>query len=500
MKRKQSIALLLLAAMLATTACGGSSGNSGNDTDTQPSDDTVVEDQGYDFQGKDFNEYEFNILNLDVQYGCYVRVDFEEQTGEQLDEAVYKRNRFVEEQLNFNFNEIILERGSEWNTGQQAICDAVMQEVMSDSDDYDAAYLPIFFKPEVVTGGYLVDLLTVPEMKVMDEYWDVTVNDELVMDNKLFVASGPLNFMTLDLCWLYLFNETMMDNLKLEYPYDLVREGKWTLDKLNEYISAAANLNGDENFTFTEEGSCVYGMSAHTALYITQAYAANNRLYYKDADDNMVLTLESDRFYTTLEKIAKMFTIADGKVYYKNEDLPDISGYVGVFSIDRALFLDCQLKAAQAIRHMESSYGMVPQAKLDETQEDYSVNVGDSAGLLAIDVTQDDISRAGFILDALTYESHKSVLPVYMDVTVSQKGMRNDDSIEMLQYIWEKRTIDVSGLYKITKDFNNAIGALVTAGTGDVSTASSLVATHQVSAEQKLVEFLDALSYGSIEP
>ncbi len=495
MKRKQTLSLLLLAAMLATTACGGGSNDTpSNDTTPQDGSDTTPVVEGYDYQGKDFNNYEFKVLNLDEQYGCYVRLDFEEQTGEQLDDAVYDRNRKVEDKLNIQFKEVVLAGGAAWETGQIAACDAVIQAVMADeNDEFDAAYLPVYFKPDVVTGGYLVNLLDVPEMNVYADYWDAKINTELTVNDTLFIAASPLHFMTLDLCWLYLFNEDMMDNLQLEYPYQLVRDGKWTLDKLNEYISVAANLNGDESFKFDLDGNSVYGISAHTALHLTQRYACNDRTYTRDSNGDIQLTLESEHFYNVLDKVAKMLTMSDGRVYYNNTDLPDLSGYVGVFSVDRALFLDCQLKAAQGLRHMESSYGMVPKPKFDEAQEDYHVNVGDSACFLSIPVTNDNLSRTGFILDALSYESHKDVLPVYMDVTVSQKGLRNDDSIEMLEYIWEDRSIDMTGVYRITKDCVNAIGKLVQAGTGDVSSASSVVASHLPAAEQKLLEFLDAI-------
>ncbi len=493
MKRKQTISLLLLAAMLATTACGGSNDTPGNDTTPQDGSDTTPIEEGYDFQGKDFNDYEFKVLNLDEQFGCYIRLDFDEQTGEKLDDAVYDRNRKIEEKLNFQFKEIVLPGGAVWQTGQVAVCDALIQDVMSDDDAYDAAYVPPFFKPEVVTGGYLLNLLDIPEMHLYEKYWDVSVNEEMTVNDTLYTASGPLNFMSLDLCWLLLFNEDMMTDLKMEYPYQLVRDGKWTLDKLNEYVSAGANLNGDESFQYNVDGNSVYGIAGHTSAPLAFMFSAGTRFYERSNTGEIELTLGSDRLYSAMEKIAHACTLSDGKMIYSNQDLPSIEGYTGIFSVDRALFLTCQLKAAMELRVMESTFGMVPMPKLDETQENYSSLIASRYEFLVIPKTQDDPSRAGFILDALTYESYQSVLPVYYDVTVSQKGLRNDDSIEMLEIIRDNSSIDFMYIYKISETATNALSKLVQAGTGDVSGAASAVASNEPTTTQKLLEFLDAL-------
>ncbi len=495
MNKRQIVSLLLLAAMLATTACGGTSNDTPGNDDTTPQggEDTTPVAEGYDYGDHDFNNYEFKILNLDEQFNCYIRLDYEEQTGEQYDDAVYDRNRFVEEKLNFTIKEIIMPGGSAWETSQVAVADAVIQNVMSDDDEYDAAYVTPFFKPGIVSSQYLLDLSKIPEMNVYEEYWDASINEELTLNDSLYIASGPFNMMTLDLSWALLFNEDMMDNNQLEYPYQLVRDGKWTLDKMNEYVSASVNLNGDDSFQVKDDGNCIYAMSAHTTAPIAFLHAANIRFYERDANGETTLTLGTDSFYTALEKIAKMCTIPDGKITYKNDVLSVPTSYLGLFANDRSQFITCELKSAMELRSMESSFGLVPMPKLTEDQEGYHSLVTNCCEFLAIPVTQDDASRAGLILDALTYESWEDVLPIYYDITVSQKGLRNEDSIEMMKIIRDNRSIDFMSTYKISGSFTDAIGKIVQAGSGDVSTAASTVATHETSVMTKLEEFLGSL-------
>ncbi len=491
MKRKQITSLLLLAALLATASCGGGGDTPGNDTTPANDSDTTPVVEGYDYQGKDFGDYEFKVLNLDTQYSSYIRFDFEEQTGEQLDDAVYDRNRLIEDKLNVQLTEIILPRGSEWQTGQEAVCDLMMQQVMADDDDYDAGFLPIFYKRDLLADNYLLDLSNIPEMHVYDEYWDTTINNELTINDKLYVASGPLNFMTLDTAWILLFNQDMMDDYKMEYPYQLVRDGKWALDKFGEYTAAAANLNGDESFRWTENGNAVYGMVAHDSTPSAMLGALGIPAYERDKDGNLSILPTPERLYTALEKLNNACSIVDGEAYFNNGGIDDPKGYMGMFVNDRGLFIGAQLKEAVAFRSMESTFGLLPYPKIDETQETYYAGVGTGSEFLVIPTTQDDPSRAGLILDALTYESHNSVLPVFMDVTVSQKGLRNDDSIDMLEYVWAGRKMDLFGFYSIGT-VRSDLGKLIVAN-NNIESAASTVATKEASIQIKFDDFIAAM-------
>lgn len=46
-------------------------------------------------------------------------------------------------------------------------------------------------------------------------------------------------------------------------------------------------------------------------------------------------------------------------------------------------------------------------------------------------VTNQNTQQAGVILDEFSYQIYKDLMPVFYDVTVSQKGLRNEESIEM---------------------------------------------------------------------
>ncbi len=483
MRRKQFISMLLLAAMLATVSCGGNA-SSGNDDSGDITTEPPVE-AGYDFQGKNFNDYEFNVINLDYQWGSYISLDFAEDSSEMLDSEVWKRNRYIEGQLGFKLNEIILERGYEWQTGQEAICDAIYQQVMADGDEYDAGFLPVSFKPDLVTDSYLMNLADIPEMHVYDDYWDSSINEALTINGKLYTAGGPLNMMTTHTSWILVFNQNMMTDLGLDYPYQLVRDKKWTLDKLYEYTTAGANLNGDDTFTYTEGANAIYGIAAHTSVPAKMLFSADVDMYTRDSEGNFEFTYGGEKVYDALQKIMDATNIVNGNGTFEN--------YNTNFSIGRCMLLGCELKDVQWFREVEEfSFGILPYPLYDEKQEDYRTSMGETSVFLVIPSTQDDPARAGLILDALTYESKESVLPVFYDVTLSQKNLRDEESLEMLEIIWESREINVLSFYGVDK-LSDKLGKLISSSF-NITSAASTIESDKSSMEQKLLELMEKMA------
>lgn len=101
-----------------------------------------------------------------------------------------------------------------------------------------------------------------------------------------------------------------------------------------------------------------------------------------------------------------------------------------------------------------------------------------------------DTVRAGLILDALSYEGYKTVLPLYYGQTISQKGLRDEDSIEMLDLINATRMTEVGKIFGITTGLIDAVTNAVKAGDGSVA---STVAGMESSVRESLQKLLDTV-------
>ena len=104
MPRKYRIlSLVLLALILSQTACGAEQQGTA-DTDAQTSaDDTGTTDEtttvGFEYPDVNYDGAEFRILNFDQLWNMYIHLDSPEINGEVLNDAVYTRNRKVEQKL-----------------------------------------------------------------------------------------------------------------------------------------------------------------------------------------------------------------------------------------------------------------------------------------------------------------------------------------------------------------------------------------------------------------
>ena len=134
---------------------------------------------------------------------------------------------------------------------------------------------------------------------------------------------------------------------------------------------------------------------------------------------------------------------------------------------------------------------MLPIPKYEESQKEYTSYGSASVALLTIPVTQKDPSRAGVILDALTWESNNSVLPLLYDVRIAQKGLRNEESIEMFDIIRTQRGTEFARNTGITTSFISQFSAMVRSGE---NTTASLAASNEATIKANLDAMLKALN------
>lgn len=482
MSKKHISALLLLAILTSITAsCGGETPDPMPLTETT---DVETTEQSW-LPDADYQGYKFRILNFETYFSSYVKIDSQEQSGEKLDDAVYTRNRKIEQALNFTIEEVTMPY-AKWNADQIALMDRVTNSVMAGDDEFDAAYVQPYFKPSILTEGSLVDLKTVSELKLNEIWWDRSVNSSFTINDKLFAATGALQFMPLDSVWVLLFNEDKLDSLGLEYPYQLVRDGKWTLDKFYEYAQKCTNLNGDESFAWNESGNAVYGIAGHTSVPGAMIYSCDYRFVEPDKSGYKV-QLSSEKLFSALDKITKLFDSESGIIRVNNGDGTKSDGYIGMFRNGRAAFVTVGLSAVSEYRDMKDSYGLVPFPKLDEDQENYISQTGVSSQMLGIPATVKDLSRTGTILEALTHESYDSVMPVYYGVRVEQNGLRNEDSIEMLQLVRDNYGLESAQVLGVTSSYISALTNMVQ---NQESNAASLAASNEATVKAKLDDLL----------
>jgi hypothetical protein len=256
---------------------------------------------------------------------------------------------------------------------------------------------------------------------------------------------------------------------------------------MQEYMKLAANLNGDDTFKWVSGKSATYGLTSWGTCAAAFIVGAGERYIDKNESNTPYLALENDRFYTVTAKIAEMLG-KEGDFLLINNSGED--HYEMVFKAGRALFLIAQLKASSKYRDMNDSYGILPMPKYDEQQNQYYCYRTGNTLLMSVPVTNTDTKRTGIIMDALSYLSYIDVLPVYYDMNVSQKGLRNEESIDMLSIIRDCRYFDISRVYGWCDSLYSSIESSLTTGDGNLA---SVVASNKSAIDVNIQKTLDML-------
>ena len=467
-----------------------SCGNDGNavkqnedaSEDNQFSAEETTNALGYVFPELDCGQDTFTIMNVENVWDMYTYIDFEQQTGEQLDDAVYNRNRKVEDIFNVKLDVIDVFIGE--------LAEKVRNSVASNDGEYDAAYVAGEAITPLITKGMLTDLTTVPGLQLDKDWWNQSVLDSArVGDNgAVFFAVSDLSLTAFELTWCLMFNETIMEKMNIDKPYALVRDGKWTLDELKKYVSEGSNLNGNDSFKWQRDGNSVYGLTSYNNIAGEFVIGAGCRMT-ELKDGKPTFALDNERFYNFCETAADIFG-AKGEFFEATKGDTGMQ-YEMIFNNSRVLFVGAELKFSSSLRDFNNTFGIVPAPKLDETQSEYYSWTNYLIPLLTIPKDCKNVERAGIILDALSYLSLIDVLPKYYDITVSQKGFRNDDSIEMLGIIRDGRVFDASLSYGWTTDFYGSLRNQLMSGKAN---AASLVAKNKEKVEAKIQATLDLVN------
>ena len=478
--KKLSFALAaILAVSTAFTACGGEAAPSGDTTAAGETDAAVTTEPAYDYPALDCGGEEFHILNGSTTWGFYHYIDHETQTGDLLDDAVYIRNRGLEERCNFKL------KVTEYDIAK--LTEPIRQSLMAGDNEWDVVFNAATYNGSLVTEGMYYNLYDIPEFRLEEPWWEQSVIEEATIGDAIYFAMTDFTLFGIESAWCVFFNEDMLADLKLDRPYQLVRDGKWTIDALRTYAKAGMNLNGDDSYAWNLEGNCIYGLTSSNAFSHTLIISIGERYISRDKDGNFSFTLETDRFYDFVDAWTA-FSGSEGEFMSQNNGAK--GHYEDIFKAGRALFMGAELKAAQKYRDLDASFGIVPTPKLDESQKEYNSSISKAAPVMCVPVTNPKPERAGIIMDALTYESYENILPIFYDVTLSQKGLRNDESIEMLQIVRDTRFFDLGDAYGWTTKVQNSVRNALDKGDAGVA---SLIAAEKPAIEAAIKATMDLL-------
>lgn len=409
-------AFILLAAMLAmTVSCGAAEDNSATKDTTTDETTAGTETAAPVLPDADFGGYEFTFLNGNTSY-TYRSVVAEEQNGETMNDAIYLRNTKVEDRYKIHINEVS-------STSPQ---NDYTKSVQTGDNAFDVALLRMEWAFPVVLENGAVNWSNIPHLNLDRDYWVQGSVSGMSLCNNVYFAVSLFDTSHFESVRTFLFNKRMVDDYKLESPYDLVNSGKWTLSKFYE-MAMSVGRDLDNNGSWTEDD--LYGVIGYSNVLCNTLMTGVDAILSisKDENDEPYFDLDNEYNINRLLKVSAMFENKGGFVYAQNKQ--------DIFRNGNALFLNCLFSEVVNLRDMEDDFGIIPTPKYDENQTDY-MNLGGSPFFMTVPVTAPDLDRTGLIMESLAYYSMGLVDNAYYDIVLKGKSSRDEESVEMLDLIF----------------------------------------------------------------
>ena len=436
MKAKRAIStLLILASLLAAASCGSTQSDS--TTDTTGGETTSAPETSRDYPEirpeMNYDGYEFRIIGCEGVYGThndYVIEDGED-TSDIISDAIYRRNLKVEDLLGIKIT-------ARWG---QEIRNTVLNSVNAGDDEFDLVFLPGGEIAASVSDGIYNELLGIDNVDWSKPWYDQSFISATSVSGKLFFMDSAISTQSANETSAIFCNKTLAEKYQLGDLYSLVRDGKWTMDKLYDFYTLAdSDLDGDGKIN---EETDQYGLGGNKGVsYIF--YKGMGGDFIRSEKDGLKLVFGEEANISRMTDVLTRFspnTILFEKKNYANKK---------AFSDRRLLFFVYALGSINWMRDLSFDFAILPIPKQNEEQEDYRCNVncwGNS--FMCLPKTVSDVERSSSIADVLSAESYYVLRDAYVENAIKYKYSQSENDTEMINLILDSRVYDIAVLYNI---------------------------------------------------
>lgn len=428
--------VLALFVCVSLAACG----DTNDDVSETTADVTASPENEAGLPTANYGGYEFHILSVGRGTVCTDDFAYSEENASILDAAVHKRNMSVEALYNVKLD-------TEWRntTANQQSPEgyrALVQEATAGDTNYDLCVIPGYDVSELAYGGYLTDLNKLPYFDSTATWYDQKANETFDFGGSLFFTAGDYGINLMDQTYCIAFNKKLAEEYGVEDLYDLVRTNKWTLEKMYE-IAKSVSSDTDGDGTNDVYGNLYWVDSIYGALN-----AAGQKLVTLN-DDNLTYELSANNEVTNdvLRDFYDM--VMNEQVSLKYQHNSTSKEYVNIFSGDQALFFLTTIGTLGEFRDMETDYGILPYFLYSETQTEYANTVAPFyMNYMCVPLVVENYDRTSAVMEAIGYYSEQIIIPAYYEKTLTGQYVRDTESSDMLDIIFETRAYDLGYCYQ----------------------------------------------------
>ena len=442
--KKLTASLLLISLLASLASCGSQDSGTNDTTSSGVSTDTTAEETTSQFVKDDLpSDLDLGGKTVGIMIGDYFNAFLDdlyspEETGNRLSDAVYRTSKKVQERLN-----VVLEYNYQtyaWSemAGFQS---KVISGILAGDTGFDLLFDVQNYSAQMLEGEYFANFADIGNISLEKPWYNQTVLENMP-DDYIYFLSGQFSLANVKSAFAMYFNADLYSSLGLtEDLYALVDDGKWTIDKLDELTkNTYSDLNGDTKADASDRYGITFG-DVNKYMGFIKSCGID---IFKKTSSGYEFTYDNEHASEVVSRLCALISDNENtQVAFGNDDThPEYQISTGggnyaskIFTDGRALFsFGLIADAATIVPSIDFSYGLLPYPKWDENQAEYATMLQRTCYAM-MPVTVEDKDAAGAVLEALSSESYRTLVPEYCEVSLKTRYSQDDDVSRMFDLV-----------------------------------------------------------------
>lgn len=451
--KNRLLALILTGLILAS--CMASCSDSTTETESSSQADSVTEPETSavdavptttyfnDMPQQDFDGW---VMNIAGGYGTannggvceHITVD--QLSGDEFDDDLFNRVIAVNDKYN-----------AEVVTHDVDVAGSLKLSVAAGTQDFALGADTFESLPQTINSGNAMSVTELPTVDLDKPYWDQGAKEYLMIFDKMYYCLSDMSFSHYDSTAVLFYNGGLLDDNGFDQsPYELYKDGKWTLSAMYEMLEIVSrDLDGNGKM---EVGADLIGLVGRELRFMPALSASGTDLIlWDDDEDTFKLNLAGEEVIAIGEWLNKICFDASLSSMDKGDA-------VAAFKADKALFDSRLLGNFRGLRDKEDDYGIIPWPSLEENTEIKFYNRNPTVVIVA--AGNDHPDETGTLMDAMAAYAYDYIIEDYITKAVIGKGARDQESAQVVRDILDNRVYDISyafGIESVGFSWENAI-------------------------------------------
>lgn len=375
----------------------------------------------------------------------------DEMKGHVIGEAIYARNAMVEERLGIS---IKWDPQPNFNGNDQT---AFMQRLETDiknAHSYDCVVSYNLLPYPMAMKGLLNNLANNDYIDLEKPWWPAAFLNQILYKDQIYALVSASEKSSLENLSAIYFNNDLLENYRLESPYDLVKNNQWNVEKLKEMIK---DTYVDKNQDGKVDDRDQFGLSTSTNARLSSWYFGMGvKLVTRDASGELVLTAGDAKVGDVIDVILDLFSTKDAELV---DDLND--NKFTMFTEGRALFYLATLYMGEycTSNNIVLNYGVAPMPKLNAEQDRYYTHMPNNHPAWYIPKGVGNFDCSSAFVEGMASEAYRQVEPVYYENCVKLRYAPDERLGDMYDLIRASITFDMNYVFRFyySKDCDSYI-------------------------------------------